>query len=881
MELTLTYQPDHHDTPAAVFLRGSDTRWWLEHFRVWGLLPEDVTLLPLSAADGTSVAGLFVIFKEDKTPSVSLLPEPFVLTGKKMFIPHGAALMPAMTDAELNTLCIWKYQLLHPSLGFFGLEEEDVLQAESLVLMPGPVEEDWSNFIQDISQLPMLTSIRVEMPEEDAFMQEVKNVGDKALGDMPAPKGQPKTLMGKIWQFILYWLLRLVKGLLSFFVVTGPVTSGFMGRLMERINTKLSTMGSWFESDEDRLLRLFRENPELALQFAPPLDPNARPGGGGASGGNWMQRNTRFNSGLLDWAGSGGGAWVIADNSYAELQNHYRKAAAEAEKQGDWSRAAYIYAHLLKEYHAAAKALRKGKFYADAANIYLKQLDNLHKAAECYEEGAMYPEAIALYLKMELYEKAGDLHILNGDPEAAAECFEKKVAYDLKYDNYLNAAATIHGKLQDTPRARRCLLDGWYSGKSTEDCLQQYIQLGEEPKASTIRLVYDEMITVERRAAFLNVMNKLKDEYPEVKDTVRDLAYRLIGDSVRDGEKDLLPMLANLVPGDPFLRTDVAMFRNKMPAKPEKPKALPAMIKLRSDVAWFDAYTWRQQILVLGRLQKSVMLARCNWEGAVTYHELNYDLFAFDIGNNSDYVVSISDFDTNILIVDTSDRTGVNEIPFNRDFGDGFSIAQNYPFSGSKFLRAGRHEATIFMLGEADGKFFISKYPPNVESSLIIVKSNPAPLTTKMAELLYWGRRLFIQDRGSLLIIELERGNPPPERIIEGNFLGICQHKQWIAWIDETVVNILNAEDEFVMEFDLGDDNYFNNLSFLTPNLIAVAGTTRMAFFKHVDGNWQREEERELAHGVLKLLPSGSQGKFAMLEADSRLTFHDLPEEDI
>ncbi len=876
MELTLTYKPDHHDTPAAVFLRGSDTRWWLEHFRVWGLLPEDVTLLPLSAADGASVAGLFVIFKEDKTPTVSLLPEPFVLTGNKMFIPHGATLQPAMTVAELNTLCIWKYQLLHPSLGFFGLEEEDVLPAESLVLIPAPVVEEWSNLIQDVSQLPILTSIRVEMPEEDAFMQEVKNVGDKALRELPAPKGQPTTLLGKLWRFILYWLLRLVKGLLSLFVVSGPVNSGFMGRLMDRINTKLSTMGSWFESDEERLLRLFKENPELALQFAPPLDPNARPGEGSSSAGNWMQRNTRFNSSLLDWAGSSGGAWVIADNSYAELQNQYRKAAAQAEQEGDWSRAAYIYAHLLKEYHAAATALRKGKFYADAANIYLKQLDSLHKAAECYEEGGMYPEAIALYLKMELYEKAGDLHVLNGDAKAAAECFEKTVAYDLKYNNYLSAAKTIRNKLHDTPRARRCLLDGWYSGEKMEDCMQQYIQLGEEPKDATIRWVYEEVLTTEGRAAFLSVMNKLKDEYPEVKDTVRDLAYRLIGDSVRDGEKHLLPMLANLVPGDPFLRSDAALFQNYMPVQPVKKKATASMIKLKGDVAWLDAYSWRQQIIAFGRRGNQLMLARCNWDGAVQYREIAYDVQAYDFGSRWDYVVSISDFDSRIVICDGSSAGMTTDIPFDSQFGDGFSIKQDLSAEGSKYLRAGRYETKVILVADVADSFAVYKSLPDAEHMNVVFISESIELLKLTGPLFYWNGKYFVPDEGRMLVIFDEEAAP---RIIEGDFGKAIQHQRWIAWLNVDSLIVMNAEDELEAVFPVDDDFVMTDLKFLTPALLALVGSSRIIFFSCSKGVWSKLSEMDAGEHVFKLLPSGAPGRFAMMEYDGQITFHDLPEE--
>lgn len=869
MQLTLKYQPGTHAQPSAVLLRGNEPRWWLEHIRAWKLRPADMTLLALADASGDQIAGLFVVFHDNKTPDPALLPEPFVRVGKKMFIPQDAVLQPALTDAELNALCIWDYQLLHPSLGFYGLEAADVLPPESLVILPVPVEAEWDFHQTGYAALPRLSRIRMEAPAEETYLREAKSIGNKELSEIPAPEGKPKGFFGKFWHRVQLNYLTGIKALL-----TAP---GRQSRFSQWLDKQINRLKKQQEDDAHRLLRLFRENPSLALEFAPPLDPSARPGNAPEAGGGWFTRSVaEYSSSLLKMGGSGGrGARLVNDATWRDLQAEYRRAAAHAEKDGEWSRAAYIYAHLLKDYHAAATALRNGKFFRDAAHIYHHQLENIHKAAECYQEAGMYPEAIELYLQMELFGQAGDLYMLHGDTAAAAGCFEKGIDYDLKNENYFGAAQTIHDKLHDRERARLCLLNGWYSNASADRCLVQFIHLSDAPLPETLRRVFDEHVEPGNYRLFLSVLNTFKND-PEAADTVRDLAFRIVGEAVQKGDRDLLPMLANLVPGDPFLRTDVNLYIKQFPAEKTAVRRNISSIQLRKDVTWLYAYNWRQQIIVLGRENGLLKIARCNWEGMVTYHNLP---MAFPAG--AEHLFFVSDDSNTFVIIDQSTNTGSHTLAAQIDFGDALHVSLNPDSVAERGLHCiGRWNGHLHGMEKVADEWVIMGYHADSPASVDFFVADPLPPCTNLRELIHWGE-VYVDITGSSFSAIDGKGNVRFTK--EGAFDMYRQSGQWLAGAG------YNGE---VWYYDLAGtyDNIYiidhmefaQAVYFVTADTFVVANSTQYNVYRIRDN--EAILVRSIRHADQEKIPyaviaSGTDGRFGILTENGEITFHDIPEE--
>ncbi|WP_341843469.1 hypothetical protein [Chitinophaga caseinilytica] len=869
MELSLKYEAVGAE-PSAVFLRGHDPRWWLEHFRVWGLRPADMTLLALAGTSGQEVSGLFVVFAAGCTPDPLLLPEPFIRTGKRLFIPQHTVLLPAMTDAELEALCIWDYQLLHPSLGFYGLDKADVLPPESLVILPQPVDENRDFNIAQVAPLPRIARVRMEMPEEDTLTREAKAIGSKEL---PPPEGAPKSWFGRKLLQVQLIAASAARSIVGLFAGNGQ--NGLLGKLAAWLDKKLSHLRKLQEDEADRLLRMFRENPELALEYAMPLDPNARPDGDSAASGRLVRRDARYHSWLLNRGGRGGGVQMLDGDTYQNLQEQYRKSAKTAEENGDWSRAAYIHAHLLKDYHAAAKALRSGKFFRDAAVMYHDKLENLHNAAACYQEGGMYPEAIALYLKLELYEEAGDLHVLNGDDAEAKDCYERKVAGHLKYDKYLEAAQLIEEKMHDRERAQRCLLNGWYGKSSAARCLVEYIRKADGPVHENIRRLYEEVVVPTEHRRFLDVLSELKSASPEAGETARDLAYQIVGASVGRGEKDLLPMLGSFVPEDPFLRKDALNFQLQMPALPEREKRNIDKLKLRTDIHWLEAVGWRQQIIVIGSSGGKLVLARCNWEGEVLYQNTELPL---DYNSMRQLlVVSANDLDNRILVCDPYGAFASQEFSHEPAFGDGFTILRNIPEEYGAYIRIGHAERTIIRLAnDIAGKHTISPVllPPGANSFSELI--HEGEISVGLARIFSWKHKYFTADSDRLLIMtDLEE----PEKI-ETRCNCLCQSGKWLAWLDENrVVHIMDAEEIAIQRPDTEGGRDFHTLEFITPGFLVAAGRDVMVGFELTDGAWIMAGEGEMNGRCLKLFPSGSFGRFAGMFIDGTIRFFDIPGE--
>lgn len=893
MQLTLTYSPDAHGAPAAVFLRGAETRWWLEHFRAWNVLPEDMVLLPLAEAGSQSAAGLFVIFKEGHTPDISLLPEPFIAPGTKMYIPFGSTLKPALSLQELDTLCHWKYQLLHPSLGFYGLDAEDELDPANLVRMPEPVEETWPHTPGGFSPLPRLTRIRVEAPVMAAIAIELEKLGIKDTDNIPPVPGAPDSSLGRIGVEAQFWMLAMANALLGKFVTNGKETKGKLGKLTDKVRRRLNALQEMRGNDSERLLRMFKDNPELALKYALPLDPNARPGSNSGGYGSMFPDNSFLGllfGKLLNSPGrslpGNGRTIMLPENTYRRLEDQYRITAAEAEAAGDWSRAAYVHAHLLKNYHAAAEALRKGKLYHDAANMYLNKLDNIHKAAECFKEGGLYDEAIRLYLKMELFTEAGDLHRLNGDDAAAVSCYEKTIAYNLRNNNFLAAAEITRTKLEDSHRARNYLLNGWYADIQAESCLEAYFRSVEGALPAAMRHAHDVLLLLPgKERKFLTVISKFKNDTPETADAIRDLAFLIIGKAAGEGDADLLSLLPGLVPDDPFLRNDTSLFLSTLSPAARKPvkKKIDAL-ELRRDVFWFDVKAWRQQILVFGDVEGKTLLARCNWEGEVEYHECPFRLYfdQQDGRNVGDYLISLTELDNRLIIMDVTDEVNEFTLPALSAFGDSLTVLQNPPPLTHEPFRLGRRDNELIYTEAKNGKYYLLHLKPEWKEPQPLFRIGPGLMELGLYPIFVWDYKYFIPDGGNTRMIVCSLKSDLQPAIYEGDFSQICGNGKWIAWIDDgALIKIMDADTEGIQTIRYTDAVDLRDITFLSPFILAaVAGERILLFLLKNDGWYAIEGDLPLARDCIKIIPGVQGGRFGLLTLQGTLTFHNFPEVD-
>lgn len=623
MVLNLQYIGTSPLSRDAVFIRGSQPSDWFAEINRWRipLSQLECYILPVSLKS-TEPSGLFVINRATDKIIKSEISNPYMLIGRKLYIPANATLIPEITHEELDKLLLWDLQIFHPTIGLVGFEKKQQVDLIDLIEVKTPLNTSWDRAHRGIPERPGLQSVSMPPPSAKEVMESIKEkIETKPLSEIPM-KEEDKALLSKIKDLSEELQLSIYKGILSA-IEKLPTHSSSSPTLPDKLwkwaASNMEQIEKSRNKEINRLLNLFDENSDEALKYAIPLDSQYMGRGKSAPSGLLGKRDTNFSL-----KGIGGGDstdyWDIGD-AYAPLRSKYMKAAEKAIKEGDFNKAAYIHAHLLGDFHSAANVLQQGKYYREAAALYKDHLKNPQGAAECLEKGGYYLEAIEVYKELKQYEKTGDLYNTTGNRIQCENYYETAIESYIKNDDYLNATRVIQDKLKQEARAQEQLLEGWQNSKQSEPCLKRYFHnTGKEEISNQIQKVYKQYTPFQKTNAFLNIIADLvkNNKNPEAMDTSRNIAYEIISEQVKFGNHSNIAQLKTFLPDDRLIAADCSRYSNTQYRR-FNPKS-NFQIFPGKGIKYITAISHRNQFLALGIQNCKLHLIRSNWDGHHEYY---------------------------------------------------------------------------------------------------------------------------------------------------------------------------------------------------------------------------------------------------------------------
>ncbi|MCC6373064.1 MAG: hypothetical protein IT236_18820 [Bacteroidia bacterium] len=674
MQLQLKYQENNHHKVSAVFIKGNEPLHWLQEIDRLALNTEVLRCFVIPKSINTlAPCGLFLILNQKIKNNFSHRSFPYYQLSDNLYLPMHSNLFPDVSKEELKALFLYSVQVFHPHVGLVGFEDSDEISLDELVEFEEAEPSVWMEPLKPIAPLPPLFSVSVQQSTvEDLINDLKKDIGNKPIEELNQDKDQSeldkfkdsaklglfkglKTGTGIIEKG-LGGLAGILVGLGGIFFSgdtkgyagTGRIGSGDANGNRNNNNT-LSTNNSdsnsnsseglyskfktWLnqniedlekkrESELQRLLKLFDENSDEALQYALPLDSNYFSRGEAQKGWQLGRHDTNFNLGNLG-GGQNVDSWDVG-NYYHDLRKKYLAKAQKEIDAGNFKKAAYVYAHLLNDFSSAANVLKQGKMYREAAAIYKEHLKNINAAAECLESGGLYNEAIELYVELNKHEKAGDLYLAMNNTNEANQHFDICIDKALLSHDYLEAARLQEDKKKEPEIAINTLLQGWSDSGQQENCLRRYFEKVEKSETRKLKdevnFVYHQKTAKNNRQQFLNVISELvrKTGDEETKELSKELAYTIVGNQLESGNHSGLLLLHTFVPQDELITGDVQRHLSHMPISKQKVSTNKTII-LNKTIRWKKLIAVRNEFIALGEKENVLNLVRFNSEGVQEY----------------------------------------------------------------------------------------------------------------------------------------------------------------------------------------------------------------------------------------------------------------------
>ena len=637
MRLDITYrkQPTSKTgTAEAAFISSNDPRVWLAELSRWGRSAADWACYAVpESVQSVAVSGLFVVTEKPQLELISPHLLWFNRVGERLFVPIDAELTPSVSEAELAKILIFDVQLFHPTIGWVGFNRSDKLDLATLIDLNITNKTDWTYAQEGLQPPPKLNQISIQPLSNQKVVESLKGgLEQKPLKDIPLKDGSTpndeKSALDKLMDDIQEQLLKGGRNVLDALNNLLPENTTGRESILDApyrwLEERMSALQQKRESELQRLLDMFDDNPDEALKYAMPLDNPYANRGTAAPSSLLGERSTDFNLG-----GIGGGQAVdnwSTDSHYIDLRKKYLDAANRANENGDYRRAAYIYAHLLGDFGAAANVLEQGGFFREAAALYREHLDNVPSAARCLEKGGLYLEAIELYIQLEQDEKVGDLYQRIEQAKNAAFYYEKCVEKAINQYDYIETARLEAEKLNDITRAKASLLRGWHAQSFTqqESCLRRYFGLlmdeSVEATAEQIEPIFKK--SPEQRLAFLGVLINVNHLYsqPDFQKAARPIAYQIVSEETVKGNRAVIKDLEHFFPDDTLIGKDTSLFLNRKPTKyltvmPKKKSA----IDISCNAAWSKAFSFYDGFVAIGLASMNgegfIGVMRSNWSG--------------------------------------------------------------------------------------------------------------------------------------------------------------------------------------------------------------------------------------------------------------------------
>lgn len=669
-----------HPTVAA-FIRGDSPLAWMKEISRWNIDIQKLScyILPQSIQSPLP-AGLFVKFKDTSAIPSQVLLDPYGVIAGKLFLPVHSSIYPACTPAELEKILMWEVQVFHPTIGLVGFEKKDAVSPEAFFDFILPSGMPWNYAHKGVSRWPSLQQIEVLPPTPADIIDAIrKELEAKPIQEIPGAKESKTTVAGKLADAIKYGLFK------SLYKITNqsgkvpqlnaspengkkePLSPTLMDQWRDWLVKNIHTLEEKRQDEIQRLLKLFADDNDDALQYAIPLDSPYLDRGKAPPSFSLTRRSTTFNLRNLGGGGAVDG-WDIGDR-YHDLRAKYIASAQKQIEKGDFKKAAYIYAHLLGDFYSAANVLVQGKYFREAATLYKDHLNNAKAAAECLENGGLLTEAIEMYKQLDNAEKIGDLYKTMDQHEQAGVYFEKSVERYLTTSNFLEASRVLHEKKQESDRAKQLLLEGWSSTNQPENCLKRYFDFVAVTEKERMEQYVEKLFKeapVSRQSQFLNVLLHVKQHYANEKLEARsvDIAYQIISNKAGTNDYTLLSKLNHFITGDKLLASDVSRYTHSRANQP-KAQQNRGLLQLDKSVKWIDATWYHSQVIVVGTKDNKLHLARCNW-----YNNVEYYSWANDCNEGEEFTILSNPYYTNRIIIKGSSDFHVQQmlLPKNKYF---------------------------------------------------------------------------------------------------------------------------------------------------------------------------------------------------------------------
>ena len=533
-----------------------------------------------------------------------------------LWIPTDASLDPSPPMIELRRGCddglirVWL-----PDRGLIGWDAGETVGPADLVSIGAADSKRWTSPPPPAWVPERITSMTlVVAPEEPADGHSVVDSirQDLGLPETPRPMVDPKEQ--PLSRKLSSWLRRQMhsngpdvggsagdsdkhRGAIT---ESGGTSDPGAGSMIDRAAASMTAslyefLSRGLQKDRDeaieKLMRMFRDDPDQALQHALPM------GGGGAfrglsnPGSALTRREVNFS---IDRYNSGGGSadfWDLNPQQQIRLRQEYQRRAEEELAAGRYRRAAYIYAELIGDVRSAAEALRTGGHCREAAVLYRDRLKQLPQAAECFVEGRMFEDALAILTNLRLHRRAAEVCRSAGDDTAAVKHLEAEAESLIDRGQIAAAATVIAEELGSTDQAKTLLaqqypmgrdvvasmrlLIGWIERDDGVQATIDYIDQIADPVRSTLLA---QTATIMADAALSNADAKIR---VAAADQCRLAAAR----TVRQGEQtDIGSVMADLrrITGDDDQwRRDINRFESQSSPDPRR-------VEKKSDVQFWQ-----------------------------------------------------------------------------------------------------------------------------------------------------------------------------------------------------------------------------------------------------------------------------------------------------
>ncbi len=608
----------------AAFLRGGDPQHWLGTLQSWSIPLSDLEAyaVPQSKSD-LRVAGLLLIQRQGHFPAQLDLQEAYRCVGDALLIPQCASIQPQVAEEEWKNLLFYNWHFFHPGIGMVGFQHSDRVNLADLLTYPAALEQDWTLAKPGPPSAPPLRQISVLQPKVEDIFAQVQGVGDKDLKDLS--KNKPSSEDDKDLRST--FLNSLEKLLSQRPNLREGESQGWMGKMLDRLEMRISKMLADLqqkrESEIDRLLKLYQDDPEEALRYSIPLD-SPYEGRGIAPPSGLLGRNDATDFNLRDLnTGGPRDSWDLDAQRQMALRQNYLRLANQKIAEGDFRKAAYIHAHLLGDFYTAANVLEQGKHFYEAAILYRDHLDDKQRAARCFEQGGLYIEAIGLFLELGEKEKAGDLYTQIDQWTEAEKLYQSCAKDALKSHEFVEAARIYGDKLKDENQAKISLIKGWHDKLNPIVCLNRYFDFFQQASNvefdAEVQRIYQEEYKPKQRNAFMEVLkeigknNQRRAELP----CTREIVYQIVSDELKTDNLSHIAMLETFVPRDRLLGGDVSRYEIGLKERQKKAQErlnndkwiLIKTIELSPQVeTWLEARMLNQKLVVLGQTDEDVYL---------------------------------------------------------------------------------------------------------------------------------------------------------------------------------------------------------------------------------------------------------------------------------